>query len=69
MADPQTQASECVNDLGAAIGQTACILFTSRGIRVDPGGAPPSVGAPTGNDAVYLSFQAMQATNKTAKHC
>jgi prepilin-type N-terminal cleavage/methylation domain-containing protein len=49
------QASECVNDLGAAIGRTACILFNSRGIPVDPGGAPPSVGAPTGNDAVYLT--------------
>ena len=49
------QASECVTELGAAIGQTACILFNSRGIPVAPGGAPPSVGAPTGNDAVYLT--------------
>jgi Tfp pilus assembly protein FimT len=49
------QASECVTDMGAAIGNTACILFNSRGIPVDPAGAPPAVGSPTGNDAVYLT--------------
>ena len=49
------QASECVTDLGAAMGNTACILFNSRGIPVDPAGAPPAVGAPTGNDAFYLT--------------
>jgi hypothetical protein len=49
------QASACVTDLGVAIGNTACILFNSRGIPVDPAGAPPAVGAPTGNDAVYLT--------------
>ena len=40
---------------GAAIGNTSCILFNSRGIPVDPAGAPPAVGAPTGNDAMYLT--------------
>jgi prepilin-type N-terminal cleavage/methylation domain-containing protein len=49
------QASACVTDAGAAIGNTACILFNSRGIPVDPAGAPPAVGAPTGNDALYLT--------------
>ena len=30
------QASACVTDAGAAIGNSACILFNSRGIPVDP---------------------------------
>jgi len=49
------QASACVTAAGAAIGNSSCILFNSRGIPVDPAGAPPAVGAPTGNDAVYLA--------------
>jgi prepilin-type N-terminal cleavage/methylation domain-containing protein len=49
------QASACVTDAGVAIGNSACILFNSRGIPVDPAGAPPAVGAPTGNDALYLT--------------
>jgi len=49
------QASACVTNLGAAIGGTACVLFNSRGIPVDPAGAPPAVGAPTGNYALYLT--------------
>ena len=49
------QASACVTDAGAAIGNSACILFNSRGIPVDPAGAPPAVGAPSGNDALYLT--------------
>jgi prepilin-type N-terminal cleavage/methylation domain-containing protein len=49
------QASECVADDGAAIANTACVLFNSRGIPVDPAGAPPAVGSPTGNDAIYLT--------------
>jgi Tfp pilus assembly protein FimT len=49
------QAPECVNNAGVAIGNTACILFNSRGIPVDQAGAPPNVGAPTGNDAVYIT--------------
>jgi prepilin-type N-terminal cleavage/methylation domain-containing protein len=49
------QANACVTSAGAAIGNTACILFNSRGIPVDPAGAPPNVGAPTGNDAIYLT--------------
>jgi type II secretory pathway pseudopilin PulG len=49
------QAAQCVTSAGVAIGNTACILFNSRGIPVDPAGAPPAVGAPTGNDALYLT--------------
>ena len=49
------QASACLTDAGAAVGNSACILFNSRGIPVDPAGAPPAVGAPTGNDAMYLT--------------
>jgi prepilin-type N-terminal cleavage/methylation domain-containing protein len=49
------QAPACVNTTGAAIANTACLLFNSRGIPVDPSGAPPNVGAPTTADAVYLT--------------
>lgn len=49
------QAPACVTNGGTAIGNSACILFNSRGIPVDPAGAPPIVGAPTGNDALYLT--------------
>jgi prepilin-type N-terminal cleavage/methylation domain-containing protein len=59
-APPNTQAAisqsaACVDNAGAAIGNTACILFNSRGIPVAQAGAPPAVGAPTGNNAVYLT--------------
>jgi prepilin-type N-terminal cleavage/methylation domain-containing protein len=49
------QASQCVTSAGAAIGNTACVLFNSRGIPVDPAGAPPNVGAPTASDVLYLT--------------
>lgn len=49
------QASNCVTDTGAAIANTACVLFNSRGIPVAPSGAPPNVGAPTGDDALYVT--------------
>jgi len=49
------QAPPCVTAAGAAIANTACILYNSRGIPVDPSGAAPNVGAPTGNDALYLT--------------
>ena len=52
---PIGQAPPCVTRLGAAIANTSCILFNSRGIPVDSAGAPPAVGAPTGNDAIYLT--------------
>jgi Tfp pilus assembly protein FimT len=51
------QAAACVTDAGVAIAGTACLLFNSRGIPVAPSPPPPprNVGAPTGNDALYLS--------------
>jgi prepilin-type N-terminal cleavage/methylation domain-containing protein len=49
------QASACVTSDGEVIGNSACVLFNSRGIPVDPAGAPPAVGSPTGDDAVYLT--------------
>jgi len=53
--NPLGQAPACLTRLGAAIANTYCILFNSRGIPVDSAGAPPAVGAPTGNDAIYLT--------------
>lgn len=49
------QASSCVTALGAAVANTACVLFNSRGIPVLPAGTPPAVGAPTGDDALYIT--------------
>ena len=51
---PNTQvaigfAPACLDDDGAAIADTSCIVFNSRGIPVD------SLGAPIGGNAVYLS--------------
>ena len=39
------QAPVCTDDAGAAITNTACILFNSRGIPVDASGAPTAVYA------------------------
>jgi prepilin-type N-terminal cleavage/methylation domain-containing protein len=49
------QSSACLNRLGVAIANSACVLFNSRGIPVASAGVPPAVGAPTGNDALYLT--------------
>ena len=42
-------ATACLNDSGAAIGNTACIVFNSRGIPID------NNTTPTGGDAVYVT--------------
>lgn len=42
-------APQCTNDAGAAIGNTSCIIFNSRGVPVD------NAGAPTGVDAFYVT--------------
>lgn len=34
------QASPCLDNSGNAVGNTACIIFNSRGIPIDPSGAP-----------------------------
>jgi prepilin-type N-terminal cleavage/methylation domain-containing protein len=49
------QSLPCVTAAGAAIANTACVLYNSRGIPVAPSGAAPNVGAPTGNNALYLT--------------
>jgi prepilin-type N-terminal cleavage/methylation domain-containing protein len=47
--DTMAQAAACKNGSGAAIADTACVLFNSRGIPVDP------TGAPTASDAIYIT--------------
>jgi len=56
MATPPTgtqtalgQAPACTADDGSTIGNTACVMFNSRGVPVD------STFAPTSADAVYLT--------------
>jgi prepilin-type N-terminal cleavage/methylation domain-containing protein len=53
-APPNTQAAiaqgpACLDAALAAIASTACVVFNSRGIPVD------ATGAPTNNDAVYVT--------------
>ncbi len=43
------QAPVCLDNLGLAVANTACVLFNSRGIPVD------AAGAPTATDAVYVT--------------
>ena len=45
------QAPLCVDDTGANIADTACIMFNSRGMPVGNG---PTF-APTGGDALYVT--------------
>jgi len=44
------QASQCLDNLGDAIANTACVVFNSRGIPIDP----VSLAA-TATDALYLT--------------
>jgi hypothetical protein len=43
------QASQCLDGSGHTVGNTACVIFNSRGIPVD------STGSPTANDALYIT--------------
>lgn len=43
------QAPECLNDAGATIADTACVVFSSRGIPIT------STGSPDGNTAFYVT--------------
>ncbi len=45
-----SQASPCLDNAGASIGSTACVVFNSRGIPIDA-----TTLAPTKNDALYLA--------------
>jgi Tfp pilus assembly protein FimT len=50
--DTQTvisQSAPCTNDDGDDIGNTACIVFNSRGIPID------ADGAPTGENGLYIT--------------
>jgi len=49
------QAPACVDTAGAAVANTSCLLFNSRGIPADQAGAPPAVGGPTGNGGLYIT--------------
>jgi prepilin-type N-terminal cleavage/methylation domain-containing protein len=44
------QAPDCLDDAGADIANTACIVFNSRGIPIDA-----TTGNPDGNGAFYLT--------------
>jgi len=43
------QAPPCKDNAGTVLGNTACVIFNSRGVPVD------SAGAPTGLDAIYIT--------------
>ncbi len=43
------QAAACTTNGGAAIGNTACVVFNSRGLPVD------ATGTPTGANAFYIT--------------
>ena len=43
------QPAQCLNNAGAAIANTSCIIFNSRGMPIDP------VGAPTPAAVIYLN--------------
>jgi type II secretory pathway pseudopilin PulG len=43
------QSSPCQDDEGEDIGNTACIVFNSRGIPID------NAGTPTGNNGLYVT--------------
>jgi len=43
------QSPNCLTDAGAAIPNTACIIFNSRGVPVD------TTGTPTAGNAIYLN--------------
>lgn len=63
---PNTQneigfSAECLDDDGAAIDDTSCILFNSRGIPIT------SAGVPLGGNAFYLTDESLvYATTVTA---
>lgn len=44
------QSAACTDNAGAAIANTSCIVFNSRGIPIDP-----VTGTPTGDSALYVT--------------
>jgi Tfp pilus assembly protein FimT len=51
------QSGACRNDVGAAITNTACIVFNSRGVPITPktDGAPNGTEPPLGSNALYVT--------------
>ena len=45
------QAPQCLNDANVAVANTACVVFNSRGIPIDPSASD----APTTADAIYVT--------------
>ncbi len=43
------QAPQCLDDAGNAVGNTACVVFNSRGIPID------AAGIATASDALYIT--------------
>jgi prepilin-type N-terminal cleavage/methylation domain-containing protein len=57
------QAPPCLDAAGAAIANTACILFNSRGIPVDTNGAPTAVYAIYVTDGTAVFGTTVSATS------
>jgi prepilin-type N-terminal cleavage/methylation domain-containing protein len=49
------EAPACFTRLSAAVVNTACIVFNSRGVPISPSGAPTATEPPIGTNAVYLT--------------
>lgn len=45
-----SQATQCTNDAGVSLANTACITFNSRGVPIDAANAPTAAGAFYVND-------------------
>lgn len=58
------QAPPCRAIDGTVIANTACIIFNSRGVPVDPAGAPTGVGAIYLTDGVTLYGVTLSATGQ-----
>jgi prepilin-type N-terminal cleavage/methylation domain-containing protein len=48
------QASKCRGNDGAAVDETACVVFNSRGVPIAPD-TPGVTYSPTANDAIYVT--------------
>ena len=69
-APPNTQATiaqapACRNDAGEVIGNTACIIFNSRGVPVDSAGAPIAIDALYITDGINIYAVTASATGLT----
>ena len=60
--DPIGQAPACLDSSSNPIGNTACIVFNSRGIPVDSSGAPTTANAMYLNDGATVYGSTVSAT-------